>query len=376
MKNSLKMVTIFILAPLLSLPIAAQVDNSVQIHGFGGWAGGYTDNDNGFALIANHETPLANYYFGVNFSAQPYKNVMIVAQPCWQSNLAGSDMALDYIFGQWMLSPKFGVKMGKIKNPVGIYSEILNVGTLRPFYLAPQGRYLGAIQAYSGVGFIGTFNLDPLDISYHLFGGSQKFETMVIEQPIGFDPITMAPKFISVRLDPEGRNLVGGRLMFGNPASGLNFGASATSSTLYYSIGGGSYLKVSDKRTKTYAGQAEYTDERLLLRGEYWYMDNPMGEINNGFAEAAYKFTSHWQAAVDYDWVHFAFYSVDEALNRHKAFGAGLAYWVYQGLVFKINHYWVKGNNLAKPPSSSESRVLGTLKEKTNVLVFGMQCSF
>ena len=360
----------------LSMPLTAQIESSIQIHGFGGWAGGSTSNSNEFASMANRQTPLDNYYFGLNFSAQLERNVQIVAQPCWQTNLSGDELVLDYVFAQWMISSKFGFRVGKIKNPIGIYSEILNVGTLRPFYLPPQGRYLGAIQSYTGIGFIGTIGAGPLEVSYHLFSGSQKYQQMVIEQPFGVDPITLAPKFLSFHLDPGGRNLVGGRLTLGTPVSGFIIGASATSSVLYYSLEGAPYMKVADKRTTTYAGQAEYTDERILFRAEYWYMDNPMSKINNGFTEAAFKFTSNWQAALEYDWARFKMYSLDEILNRHQAVGAGLAYWVNAGLVFKLNHYWVKGNNLAKPVNTAESTVLGTLKEKTKVLIFGTQFSF
>jgi hypothetical protein len=362
---------------LLSAPLTAQIQDRVQLHGFGGWAGGHTNNDNEFASMANKETPLTNYYFALNVSAQLEQNVSIFAQPCWQSSLAGKEVVLDYVFAQWMLAPQFGVRAGNIKNPIGIYSEVLNVGTLRPFYLVPQGRYVGATPAYTGMGFIGTIGAGPLEISYHMFGGELNYQMMVIEQPFGVDPITMLPKFQSFHLYLEGHNLVGGSLMLRTPISGFMIGGSVTSSNLYYRLEGGTKIKGGNKRTKTYAGQAEYTTERFLFRAEYWSMDDPNSKINNGFVEAAYKFTSHWQAALEYDWVLFKIYSIDETLNKHKAVGAGLDYWVNSDFVFKLNHYWVNGNNLAKPVNNAaQSAILGTLKRKTNLLIFGMQFSF
>jgi hypothetical protein len=376
MNSRVKAVVMPAMAILLSAQLTAQIQKNVQIHGFGGWAAGHTSNENSFGSVANRETPTSNYYFTLNLSTQLERNVTIFAQPSWQSNLSGNEVVLDYAFGQWMLLKQFGLRVGKIKNPVGIYSEVLNVGTLRPFYLAPPGRYLGALQAYTGIGFTGIIGMGPLEFVYDLFGGSQKYDGIIIEQAIGVDPVTRIPIFLSFHLSPEGRDLIGGRFVLQSPISGFKVGVSATSSNLYYSLEGGPVIKTGNRRSSTVGGQAEYNTGRFLARAEYWGLDDPNSKVKNGFAETAYKITSHWQAAVEYDWVKFKVFSVSEALNNHKSLGLALNYWVTPEFVFKLNHYWVKGNNLAKPVNSAQTAALGTLKERTNALIFGMQFSF
>jgi hypothetical protein len=378
MKTGFGSVAAVALAVLLSASLTAQIQDKVQLHGFGGWAGGFTDNDNSYASIAGKETPLANYYLALNVSARLERNVSIFAQPCWQSNLNGKEVTLDYAFGQWMIAPQFGLRAGKIKNPIGIYSEILNVGTLRPFYLVPQGRYLdyGALPAYTGIGFVGTFGADPLEISYHLFKGNYEYQMIYIEAPAGFDPITFMPQFSKLSIYSEGRNLTGGEVTIRTPVSGFMISGAYTTSDLYYGIGDGVKVRTGDKRTANWSGEAEYSGERFLFRAEYWKMNDQNVKIKSAYAEAAYKITSSWQLALQYDWARYTMPAVKDVLNEHDAAGAGINYWVNSDFVFKLNYYRVEGNIIARPVNPSERALLGTLQEKTKVLIFGTQFSF
>ena len=378
MKSNVKTTVILILGALASAPLAAQIQNTVQIHGFGGWAGGRTDNNNEYGFIAGKETPLANYYFTLNFSAQLDRNVSIFAQPSWQTNLSGDEAVLDYAFAQWTITRQFGLRVGKIKNPLGIYSEILNVGTLRPFYLIPQATYIGASPSYTGVGFTGIVGMGPLEISYDLFGGLQSYLPVAFEQPIGFDPVSYLPLFQTFLVTPEGRNFMGGRLLLQTPVSGFKVGGAIIAIDMYYQIGGGPKLRSGDKRSVGYSGQAEYLTDRIQLRAEAGTFDDAFTNVNRGFAEAACRITSRWQAAADYDWVKFNFKIIpmDENQSKHKAFGLALNYWVSPDLVFKLNRYWVKGNTLCRPANAAQSAALGTLKPDTGIWIFGMQFAF
>ncbi len=383
MKSGAKTIAMLTLGILLSTPLIAQIQNNVQIHGFGGWAAGRTDNDNEYGFIAGKETPLANYYLALNFSAQLERNISIFAQPSWQTNLKGDEMVLDYAFAQWTIARQFGLRVGKIKNPVYMYSEVLNVGTLRPFYLVPQGMYVAASQSYTGVGLTGIVGIGALEMSYDLFGGLQSYEQIIIEQPVGFDPIASVPVFQSLHISPEGRNFIGGRLLFQTPVSGFKVGGTLIGIDLYYQLEGGPKLKSGNKRSVGYTGQAEYVTDCIQLRAEYGHLVDPNAAVGRGFAEAAYKITSHWQVAADYDWVKFNYSDIaaqmlptDKNLGKHGAVGLALNYWVSPDLVFKLNRYWVNGNNLSKPVNAAQSTALGTLQKKTNVWVFGMQFAF
>jgi hypothetical protein len=383
MKNGTKTIAIFALAVLFSASATAQIQDRVQIHGLGGWAMGRTDNANVYGSIAGKQTPMSNHYFTLNLSAQLERNVSIFAQPSWQTTVNGDEMVIDYVFAQWMITKQVGLRMGKIKNPIGIYSEVLNVGTLRPFYLVPQGMYVAISQAYTGAGLTGIIGLGPLEMSYDLVGGFQQYEPVVIIQPVAVDPVTSRPIYISVPADPEGRNFVGGRLLFETPVSGLKFGGTLIGFDMYYQIADGPTLKSGETRSVGYTGQAEYVTDRVQARAEYGKLDDPNLSAVRGFAEAAWKVTPHWQVAADYDWAEFNFGAIamagltkDKNLDRHKAAGLALNYWVNQGLVFKLNRYWVNGNILCKPADAAQVVTQGKLKHDTDVWIFGMQFSF
>jgi hypothetical protein len=371
------------MAVLFSASVTTQSQERVQIHGFGGWAAGRTNNDNFYGSIAGKQTPMNNYYFTLNLSAQLERNVSIFAQPSWQTTLKGDELVLDYVFAQWTIAKQFGLRMGKIKNPLGIYTEVLNVGTLRPFYLIPQGMYVAMSQSYTGVGLNGIIGIGSLEMSYDLFGGFQGFEQIVIEQPVALDPVTQRPIYLSVPVTPEGQNFVGGRLLFQTPISGLKFGGTVFGIDMYYQLADGPKLRSGDTRSLGYSGQAEYVTDRIQLRSEYGSIDDPNLTAVRGFGEAAYKITSHWQVAAEYDWADFKWGAIalaglpkDQNLSKHKAAGLALNYWVSPNLVFKLNRYWVNGNILCKPANTAQVMALGTLKHDTDVWILGMQFSF
>ncbi len=378
MKSSAKTITILALGILLSVPLTAQIQNNVQIHGFGGWAAGRTDNDNEYGRIAGKGTPMANYYFTLNLSANLEQNVSIFAQPSWLTDLEGDALVLDYVFAQWTIARPFGLRVGKIKNPFHIYSEVLNVGTLRPFYLIPQGIFAVASQSYTGVGFTGIVGIGALEVSYDLFGGFQSYEPIIVQQPLGFDPITYLPVFLSLQFNPEGRNFLGGRILFHTPISGFKIGGTYMSNDMYYRFQGGPKIKSGKKRTVGYTGQAEYVTDRIQLRAEYGKVADPSLTTYRGFGEAAFKITSHWQVAADYDWCEFNvnILPLDKDQTNHNATGFALNYWVSPDLVFKLNHYRVNGNGLCKPANAAQAYSLGTVQNKTKVWIFGMQFAF
>ena len=375
--------TIAILAPavLFSASATAQLQNNVQVHGFGGWATGRTDNDNRYGLIAGKQTPMANYYFTLNLSAQLEQNVSIFVQPSGQTDLSGDQVVLDYAFAQWTLAKEFGLRMGKIKNPLGIYAEILNVGTLRPFYLIPQSTYFGTSQSYSGVGLTGIIGLGSLELSYDLFGGRQSYFPISFEMPVAVDPVTQRPIYLTVPMTPEGRNLVSGRLLLQTPISGFKIGGIIATMDLYYQMANGPKMRITNKRTVGYTGQAEYNTDRVQFRGEYGFTNDKLIQVLRAFAEAAYRITPHWQVAAEYDVVKIDFgeglaLSTDKDMLKHNAAGLALNYWVSPELVLKLNRYWVNGNALAKPENAAQSLALGTLKPDTGVWILGMQFSF
>ena len=65
-----------------------------------------------------------------------------------------------------------------------------------------------------------------------------------------------------------------------------------------------------------------------------------------------------------------------DAPTRSESFGLALNFWVSPEFVLKLNGYAVDGNMVAKPANAGLAAVLGTIDQKTGVLVLGAQFSF
>ena len=68
------------------------------------------------------------------------------------------DLELDFAFASWKFSDQAVLKAGSVKLPFGIWTEVFDVGTVRPFLDLPQGIYgpVGTVgERYQGIGFSG-----------------------------------------------------------------------------------------------------------------------------------------------------------------------------------------------------------------------------
>src|SRR6185295_15168286 len=69
-------------------------------------------------------------------------------------NKETEDIALDWAFYQRRLNDTTTVKVGRVQLPLGIYNEVQDVGTVLPFYTAPQSVYVKTRTAESVDGVV------------------------------------------------------------------------------------------------------------------------------------------------------------------------------------------------------------------------------
>ncbi len=97
--------------------------DSVEIHGFGGWAYGETD---GFDYsVGNEDGNYDNASFNLNLTASPMEKLKINAQVEWKDGVNGSDTELDFAFAEWAFSDALKFRIGQIKSPFGIMRKYL-----------------------------------------------------------------------------------------------------------------------------------------------------------------------------------------------------------------------------------------------------------
>jgi len=372
MRNRVKCVIVLIMSMFLfKIDTFAQVPENITLHGFGGWAYSKTDNENQY-LSGNQDGSYEYLYFSLNITAKPYENLTLHVQPSFSEDLDGDDVELDYAFAEWSFSDALNLRVGKVKAPFMMYTEVYDVGTIRPFFFLPQGVYQElAAEAYKGVGITGSIMPgSEWEVIYDLYGGklSMQPKPFVNFETLQFDSVA-----------PSVDDMLGGRVALHTPIDGLNIGFSTYTGDIELKV---LLIDLSDRYTFL-AASAEYIADPWWIRGEYLtQQDSSEVTIDVLYAEAAWQFAGHWQIAARFEIADFDSPQVEAFVPKsyleHQEVVLGLNYWLNPSLVFKFSYHIIEGNRYAFP-GVSEDFVAGMnngFQETTHMYLLGAQFSF
>jgi hypothetical protein len=374
---------------IFSLSANAQIGENLSIHGFGGWGLGITDENH--YLIGGEDRDYHHSYFALNIAAQPFDDFAVVVQPSWNESEDGLGVDLDYAMAEYSISDQFKFRFGRIKHSFGKYAEIYDVGTLRPFFSLPQSVYgpVGiSAKSLDGIGFTGEFYTDSdWSINYDIYAGEINLmgsHPWAIEEDTTEHDDHGTSEFTELN---HIKDMMGARVVFYTPLTGLNFSLSAFAGRPA-SGHGDEHEEHSEEKPKfgdhlSYSSYVEYNDEKWSFLTEYGVHDHGEGELtNSAYFQMAYKLTEKWQAALLYDWlktdveVHEGEEQVSSDLVKHTDLGLGLNYWLNPGFVLRVAYHFVDGNRFALPEDFHEAIATGTLNNETNFFMFGGQFSF
>jgi len=363
----------------------AQASDRYSLRGFGGAAFAQAGNDGRWAEAATKDGDFGNYDLALNLAAQPWSRLGARVQGYVGHSLRGEKVSLDYGFAEYAQSSAFKLRAGKVLTPFGLYSEIYDVGTLRPFYYLPQfyeGR-LGLIpKAYLGGGVTGVGRIGgDWELGYDAFGGQMRFAEFTTSQLNGFDQTTGLPIIQESDAQLVGSKMVGGRLLLASPARGFDVG--------------GSVFYIGDLKQQTPEGRVPFTtgpdatfvNGRLqyqrggfVARAELFEVYTRYADVQSFYTEVSQRLWKHWQLAAQYEKTDLSLLPGDESvpppLRRHESVGGALNFWIKPNLVLKLNAYHVEGNLLNQPKGAIVSYLTNTLETRTNVFVLGTQFSF
>ncbi|GAK58843.1 hypothetical protein U27_05818 [Candidatus Vecturithrix granuli] len=353
----------------------AQFMNTISIHGFGGWAYGKTDNENQY-LVGNEDGSYDTVNFSLNITATPYERLSIYVQPDYnEGGFEEEGVGLDYAFAEWYFSDKLLLRAGKVKAPFLLFTEVYDVGTIRPFFALPQAIYQQmAAEAYKGVGLTGSlFPKEGWELQYDLYGGKLSL------QP---NPVINTQTFEFISVTPEANDLVGGRLSLQTPLTGFNIAMSAFTANFELSNLGPSL----NDRYVLMGPSLEYWSDRWRIRSEYvTQASSSKVSFDSVYVEAAYQVTEHWQMAARYEYANFETTAPPEtqalpsSVYEHQETALGLNYWFNPNLVFKLSYHIVEGNRFAFPDDIQTylQRIqTGGFDETTHLVLIGTQFSF
>lgn len=381
----------------LTAPVLAETwHDKLDIHGYGSAIYGETDGNT--YLTGSEDGDFDNLNFALNLTARLGEKTRLNAQIDFSKTPFSEDeieVELDFLFGAWSVNDDLELRFGRVKQPFGIYTEIFDVGTVRPFLLLPQGLYgpqAIVSQHYEGIGVSGRRITGAWGIEYDVYVGQLETELAAsLAQILGIAaefPIDLTSG-LDFNFEFEIRDLIGGRFTVMPPVRGLDFGFSAYRGKAQQPaeqpipVPG---LGLDD--VETFGVHLEYLDDHWSIRGEYIDFNASMVlEQETFYVEVARHLTEKWQVAARYDdwegrlpFIPDAF--VPPLLRQslvHEDLGLALNYWVSTGFVLKLNYHRVEGNRLAFPTEPERIfELLGgaPLDERTDLIQFGIQLGF
>lgn len=348
----------------------------VQIHGFGGWAYGMTNNENNY-LMGREDGNYDYVNFSMNLSANPYDRFSAYAQLGFNEEFSESEVGIDYAFAEWYVNDALSIRAGKVKAPFLLYTEIYDVGTLRPFFDLPPSIYQQfAAEAYKGIGFTGAlFSSGRWELRYDVYGG----ELALLPQT---SP-EMLPEPRLTEETPIMKNMIGGRVLLQTPVDGLTVGVSGYGGEGdLYSDGQPAKAQFDD--TYMFFGTSvEYLQDHFWLRAEYAGQQTADAyKFYAFYLEPAYKFTDHFQAVMRYEWLDGEADWLDKfpkSFLDHQDFAFGLNYWFNPMMVVKVAYHIVQDNRCAQPATLEDfiqATQRGKFEQETNLFSLGVQFSF
>ncbi len=350
-------ITILILTTVVTWAfsaIAYEVEG-VDIHGFIS-QGFLRSNDYNYLSNKSKDGSLEYNEMGINFSRQLNDKLRIGVQLFSRDigNAANNKITLDWAYADYRYKDWLGLRVGKIKLPMGLHNETRDMDMLRTPIVLPQGIYMDIVRdnliATSGAGIYGHYEFSGFgDINYQLIigvlptdseGGVVKYLNDASQS--SFNGV--------INGDLGADTSFAGALWWETPLEGLRAGYSYFHSPSDGPLLIAGVIQTTWEMVNVYhILSAEYTWDKLVLAAEYMERATESHIIPVGvrrkttsqsyYVSASYAFNDLFTLGAYYSILYFN--KDDKDGNtlpvKHKAWEKDLAL----TLRFDINSYWV-----------------------------------
>ncbi len=321
-------VIIVVLAGFVSNVKAESNADNVQIHGFLTQSA-ISTNANNFFGSSRHSVAFDFTEIGINTSYRPKNKWLLSGQLLSRraGQTDGGKIRIDYALIDYtirdQISSRWGIRAGRILNPLGFYNETRDVAFARPSIFLPQSIYFDRVR-----------DLAISSDSLYIYG-EQRFQhnELLWQIGIGYPRISneeiersLLGQLLPGQFDSSASLL--GRLLFEIDGGRFLLGISGAHALLDYSTGSGSPLQSGRVTFAPVIVSAQYNGEFLALTAEYaqrsftYQNFGPLLADNNFVGESAYlqsvyRFRPDWDMLLRYDVLY-----TDQSDRQGKAFAA------------------------------------------------------
>lgn len=383
--------------------LAQDFGERLRIYGFGGWAVGNSDPYPYLSGRGDGDNEYDRTTFVLGTAATVSERLEVFTQLLFESTDEDESAEVEIASAQWAVSDRTKLRFGRSRMPFGIYTEIFDAGTLRPFFDLPQAIYgdTGFVaEAYNGVGLISSVEgAGGWRLDYDLFLGGVKLQVDEPFEGLGEEGGEGGEGEEVLAAETDLEDLIGFRLGVSTPVTGLSFGLSAyggkprgaRGETHGEGEGGGEEGEIGELSFDTSWGDVTSLGLHLEYLGGPWSVrveggrhETPEFNVESSYLEVARRLGEHWQVAGRIEGVDIVDFIERvpvgaESFFEHDELVAGLNYWFNSNLVLKLSIHQVDGNLFAHSNDRAERRAqveTGTLDDSVDLVTFGAQFSF
>jgi hypothetical protein len=376
-----------------ALPSAATqalewADGRLQLHGYLSQGAVYT-TDNNFYGHTDDDISLEFREVGLNISARPFSNLRLSAQGTsrWAGEMDNGEPWLDFALADFTFlsdeNMRAGIRLGRIKNPYGLYTETRDVAFTRPGIILPQPIYFDRTRkfALAGDGF-------HLYGEFEVPGGTLDARFFLVDLPIN-DPSSKAALFGPTATGDleQDRMTPGFRLLYETANRRWRGAFTYASTSQDYEPSAGELIPNSHILIEPWIASLQYSNEQWTLTAEYSQRSDVIemtgsptskSTAENWYVQAQYRFLPQWELLLRYDrstanmddpdGKEFAAQTGRPAFSRFaRDIVAGMRYDVTPSFMLRAEYHHVDGTSWLSP---LENPVPGDLERHWDMLMF------
>ena len=275
--NSLPRLALVCLATACVVPTHAAVTwQNIQ---FGGFASqGYLKSTNNNYPVDTKDGTFDFREYAVNASTTFGNHFRVGGQLFGQSfGKYGNDkVILDWAVADYNFAQEFGIRVGRVKYPRSLHSDVLDADVLRPFIFLPQSMYDARLRdfqaSFDGAMIYGSVGAGQSTFDYKVYYGKipMKTDSGVADYFNTSSLFKNPPGLSSMGMD----SVRGATIAWGTPIAGLRF--AGYYSELAHFLVSGPFAAIPSltssidlTKAKFTAASAEYTKDKWTFAGEY-----------------------------------------------------------------------------------------------------------
>jgi len=310
--------TFFLLALLCLLLIirpaaAIELAENLHLHGFI-TQGAFHTSDNNYNGQSDDSISFDQTEIGLNIFWQFNEIIDFSAQGLYRraGEVEPGDLRLDYGMMNINLfnneDNHLGLRLGRIKNAIGLYNETRDVAFTTPSILLPQSIYMDRARSL----FVSSDGAQ-LHSGHQLGNGWLSFNLGYGEPQNDNDEIlqTMFGSFTQGKLEADNRTFMG-QIKYNFLSDKYIVALSYSDVPLDYKPGARDPIAAGTATFSPYILSAQYNGEKISLTGEYYYSENKFrgfGQYSpdyspvttNWYLQGIYRLSHQWQAILRYD---------------------------------------------------------------------------